>query len=402
MKKILIIGGGVGQLPLIKAAKEMGYYVVVCDYANDKCPGYLYADKIYPVSTRDYDAIAEVCKKENIDGICSNSEPSMHIVAKISKSFNLIGNSTSSINTFISKSEFRILQDRLGLYCPKCYDTISVNDALIKIESMNFPIIIKPGECSGSRGNCKIESYNVQNITQAYIECMQLSRNNKVIIEEYVEMPSLTTIEGDIFVHNGQILWDGIFNTTRAKWAPMIPMTYSAPINLTENQLKTIKDNISKVIFNGGIRHGQYNIECYFTRNYDLFIIEINVRQGGNNIPLFIEDYTGINYNKLLVSTSVGDDNYWLNTIKSKRNLRNIIQHSVYSKIDGVYDGLAISEELEDKLIRVNEFISKGDLVHKCKDGSDIIATITFEFSNTNEVNYFAENLESYIKIKFK
>ena len=31
MKKVLIMGGGINQLPLIEAAKSEGYYTILCD-----------------------------------------------------------------------------------------------------------------------------------------------------------------------------------------------------------------------------------------------------------------------------------------------------------------------------------------------------------------------------------
>lgn len=51
-----------------------------------------------------------------------------------------------------------------------------------------------------------------------------------VSVEEFVEMYSLTTIEGEIFVYGDKILWDGLYSTTRASYAPMVPMSYSMPL----------------------------------------------------------------------------------------------------------------------------------------------------------------------------
>ena len=55
MKKILIVGGGVNQMPLVLASKHEGYYTIVVDYAGKKCPAYTVADRFYNVSTQDED-----------------------------------------------------------------------------------------------------------------------------------------------------------------------------------------------------------------------------------------------------------------------------------------------------------------------------------------------------------
>lgn len=46
MKKIVVLGGGSGQLPLIKTAKELGYYVVLCDF-RESVEGAGYSDVHY-------------------------------------------------------------------------------------------------------------------------------------------------------------------------------------------------------------------------------------------------------------------------------------------------------------------------------------------------------------------
>ena len=200
MKKILIVGGGVNQMPLILASKQEGYHVVVVDYAGEKCPAYAIADKLYDVSTQDEEGIFEVALKEEIDGIISNSEPSMLIVNSIAKKLGLNGNPIEGVKDLMSKNRFRELQRRTGVYTPSHFETTTAEEAVSVSERINFPIIIKPCESSASRGCKVIESFDSKDIEKAFFVCQQLTRDKKVVVEEYVEMPSQRTIEGDIFV----------------------------------------------------------------------------------------------------------------------------------------------------------------------------------------------------------
>lgn len=68
MKKILLLGGPAQQIVAIETAKKLGYDTVLCDYLTDN-PGQHHADKFYLVSTTDKEAVLEVAKQENIDGI---------------------------------------------------------------------------------------------------------------------------------------------------------------------------------------------------------------------------------------------------------------------------------------------------------------------------------------------
>ena len=50
MKKIIILGGAHHQIPVIKKSKELGHYVITCDYLP-RNPGHKFSDKYYNTST---------------------------------------------------------------------------------------------------------------------------------------------------------------------------------------------------------------------------------------------------------------------------------------------------------------------------------------------------------------
>ncbi len=400
MKKILIVGGGVNQMPLIYAAKESGYYVIVVDQAGEKCPGYNIGDRFYNVSTQDEKAILEVAMKEGIDGIISNSEASMLIVNIIAAKLNLIGNSIDGIKSILSKSKFRDLQRRAGVYAPAHYEVTTAKDTMSVAERLKYPIIIKPCESSASRGCRKVEQFAQKDIEEAFQVCEHHSRNKKVVIEEWVTMPSLQTIEGDIFVFGDTILWDGLFYTTRAAWAPMVPMTYTAPLLIDNTKLNSIKSTISQILNAAGIRFGEFNIEGFFTESDEFFVIEINARQGGNFLPGFLHRFTGIDYNRLLVTTCVNDDYYWNTVLTSEHHSRFAVLHSVYSQKEGIYNSLTFDPLIKDKITNVTELLSAGGKVEKCIDGTSIVASVDLEFNSVEELYDYTPRIMDDIHVE--
>lgn len=400
MKKILIVGGGVNQMPLILASKQEGYFVVVVDYAGEKCHAYTISDRFYNVSTQDEDGILEVAKKEAIDGIISNSEPSMLIVNNVAERLGLIGNPTEGIKCLFSKSEFRELQRRTGVYAPGCFEVTTAEESLSAAGKLRFPVIVKPCVASASRGCKKIEKYVSEEIISVFFECQNISKDQKVVVEEFVEMPSQRTIEGDIFVFGDEILWDGLFYTTRQSWALMVPMTYTGPLLIEDDKRDSIKAAIAKVFEAMNIRYGEFNMEGYFTKQGDFFIIEINARQGGNFLPDFIHRFTGIDYNRLLVTTCVNDDYYWNSIMSTKRNCRNVILNSVYSPNEGVYKGLIFDSSIKDNVKDVRELLSVGDKVEKCVDGTSIVASVVLEFDTIAELYDFTPQVADSIHVE--
>ena len=73
MTKIMILGAGIYQVPLIETAKKMGLYTIVVSIPGNY-PGFALADKVYYENTVDEDKILEIAKKERIKGL-SLQEP---------------------------------------------------------------------------------------------------------------------------------------------------------------------------------------------------------------------------------------------------------------------------------------------------------------------------------------
>ena len=68
MKKLLLLGGSPQQVIAIEKAKQLGYYTILCDYLPDN-PGQYAAHKFYPVSTTDRQAVLEVARQEQAQGV---------------------------------------------------------------------------------------------------------------------------------------------------------------------------------------------------------------------------------------------------------------------------------------------------------------------------------------------
>ncbi|MDO4813019.1 MAG: ATP-grasp domain-containing protein [Eubacteriales bacterium] len=397
MKKLLILGGTKNQVPLIQAAKNEGYYVIVCDWTTTN-PGIALADKHYQVSTLDYDAVIDVARKEKIDGIISNSEPAMMNVARVAEELKLIGNSVHSIEQLSSKDLFRKLQKESCEFAPKHFSTKDIKEFLYRANAFDYPVIVKPAENSGTRGTKKIDRYDEKTLIASFEECVSLSRNGKCAIEEYVEMPKHTVIEGEVFVNNHCFFWEGFFSTERSELAPMIPMTYSMPLRLPPQKMDKIKSTLSKLFLNAGIRHGEYNVELYFTKSGDVFVIEINVRQGGNYLPDLVAKHCGVDMYRLLITTVVGDNKYW-NEVMSNRNpfKKYVTRHAVFSHQTGKYMGVSIEDTIKRYITSISEQKAIGDRVDICRNGSDLISLIDFEFPDVEMQHYYKDRMESMV-----
>ena len=385
MKTIMIIGAGKAQLPLIEAAKREGYRTVVCDW-NPEAPGVSIADEYCKVSTKDRDGLFREAQTRKIDGIAANSEYAMCDVAFISQKLGLVGNPEAAIAALSSKSRFRKLQQSAGLFAPK----------MMTMDEVTYPVVIKPDMNSGTRGITVVNG-EAEQLELSVRICSGLSRNGKAVIEEYIPIDPEMVIEGEIFIHNGEILWDGLFRSIRSDKAPMIPMTYVFP--LVEEREQKLRESLKQAFQAVGIVHGEYNAEACFVGD-EPFIIEINPRQGGNDLPKYVQEHCGIDLYRLLVTTSVGDDGYWDSLREFKRQNNRITHHMLYPCKSGRFKGISVADEIKDNLSCSQTNVITGDGIRKAEDGSASIGYVDLAFTDSDIQNAVSGRLDELIRIE--
>ncbi len=380
----MIIGAGKAQVPLIEAARKEGYFTVVCDLDPD-APGVRLADEYFKVSTKDRAGLYRTAQEKKIDGIAANSEYAMVDVAYIANELGLVGNPEAAIEVLSSKSKFRALQEKAELFAPK----------VARQDEQTFPVIVKPDMSSGTRGTAVA---NNELEEKAAVEtCSELSRNGKAIVEEYMPISPETVIEGEIFIHKGQILWDGLFRSIRSWNAPMIPMTYVFP--LCEEKTKDFQHALEKAFHAAGVVHGEYNIEACFVKDQPC-IFEINPRQGGNDLPGYVRKHCGIDYYKLLITTSVGDDGYWESLSGYQRQNNRITHHMLYPRKHGLFRGVVIAEEIKKYISRIQVNVTAGDKIEVAKYGSSSIGYVDLVYADSDKQIEVSRRLEDLIRIE--
>ena len=395
-KKIMILGVGEAQENLIKEAKNLGYFTIVCDMRTGR-PGEKFADKYYRVNYMDKEAILRIAREEQIDGVISNSEPAMESVSYLVDTLFLPGNSSASLQRLLSKNEFRKLQQQVGVFCPQSFETLSWDEAMTELSSLRYPIIIKPSESSGSRGATMFKKYDKEMMMKAFQICQGFSRNDYVTIEEYVPMKGYDVFNADIFLVDGNVLWDGWYGGKRSKELPMVPMTKILPPIIQDKDRKRIQEVVNELIIQSGVSLGEFNVETYITTNDEIFVIEINPRQAGDDIPKLIFEHTGIDLTRLLVSLTV-DDRRYFNQIKDKTRDNNFITlQVVFPHSEGVYQGLYIDKELRKYIKWVHEFVNIGDRVSKAQNAEDSVAYVDFRFDSRDIQEKYTNEIEKYI-----
>ena len=303
MKKVMIVGAGASQVPLIQHCKNLGLFTIVISPFGPY-PGIAMADKHIDEDIFNRDSLVEIGKVEGIDYVISDqSDYAVPIVAYVADKLGLPGNSTEVAETYTYKSKFRRFCQENGIPAPKAV-VIDISDPDYSlISDLRFPVVIKPADSQGSRGISKVmESSGIEDALE---NASRYTRGNQVVVEEYFQGREIVC-EG--FVINGVYYnvafgdreyfnLDGLFIPSKTKFPAYL--SDSAKEKLIANEKKIA----SKLNTSFGIVHSEYLIN----ENDEFIVIESALRGGGVYIAShLIPLSTGIDLTKVLVSAMKG------------------------------------------------------------------------------------------------
>lgn len=391
-----MLGGSMQQIPIIKRAKEMGLYVITCDYCPDN-PGHKFADEYYNVSTTDLDAVLELAKRINIDGIVAYaSDPAAPTAAYVSEKLGLPGNPYQSVKLLTEKDLFRKFLKEHGLNCPKARGFTNYEDALAAIGDFRFPVMVKPVDSSGSKGVVKI--YGVDELKDAVAEALLYSRGKRFIIEEFIVKKGYQ-VSGDGFSVDGKLVFTSYGNELYSGKGTReyVALGEFWPSLLTEEQKNKVDEELQRLITALGMKTCAYNIEVILDDNDTVYVLELGPRNGGSYIPQLIKYATGVDLVDYTIWGALGMN---CSSLKMEETKGVFSNYMIYSITSGKYKGLWFDEQFKkNNLLDVYCTYHEGDKVTAYQNTTHSLGTILFKAESIDEMIKITNNIENYYKV---
>lgn len=401
MKKILLLGGSAQQVVAIETAKKLGYYTVLCDFLEDN-PGQFVADKFYLTSTTDKEAVLEVAKRENINGILAYaSDPAAPTAAYVAEKLGLPGNPYESVEILCNKDKFRMFLEDNGFNTPKAKGYNEIEEAIkdIQNEKFNFPVIVKPVDSSGSKGVSKIE--NIVHLEEKIREAMSFSRSKRIIVEEFVEKYGYQ-IAGDGLSIDGKLVFrcfaNDHFNAECVN--PFVPISASFPYNMPEEIQDKVHLEIQRLITALNMQNCTYNFDMRIDKDYNVYLMEVAPRDGGNYIPQIIKYATGLDLVEYSILFAMGEKI----DVPEKCSLQGFWSYyAVHSLKDGILAKIEIKDEVIEKNIVENHIIKhSGENIKAFTGANTTLGCLLMRFDSLEQMLDMMDHSEKWIKVKLK
>ena len=195
MKTILVISGGVEAVPGIQHARGLGLHVVVSDI-NPNAPGFRIADDCIIADTYSVKHTVAAALQYNktvrpIDGVLCIASDVPLTVASVAHALDLPGISIETAQLAVDKLAMKKQFVKKGIPIPWFCSVDSAAHLRCILSERGFPVVLKPVDSRGARGVLRLtESLDFDG---AYEHSVSFSPSGRVMVEEYLEGPQIST-----------------------------------------------------------------------------------------------------------------------------------------------------------------------------------------------------------------
>ena len=388
MKRLLIIGASILQLPAIKKAKEMGLFVAVADY-DPHAIGIPYADVYYNVSTIDAQGVYQAAKEFQADGIMTlATDMPMRSLAYACEKLGLVGIAYDTAVKATDKGEMIKAFEASGVAHP--FYRIARAGMPEKTDDLVFPLITKPTDNAGSRGVMLV--HNQEELAQALSYSSENGRNGDVIIEEYMQGPEVSV---EVMVTGGVPHVLQITDKLTTGAPHFVEMGHSQPSRLPPDTQENIRDLASRAALSVGIENGPAHVEIIVTKDGPK-MVELGARMGGDCITTHLVPLsTGIDMVKNTIKIALGEQPDLQRTLDKGAAIRYFdVPCGTILSIDGVEE----AEKIEG--VREISFVKNvGDAVGEVGSSTDRVGFVIAQADTAEDAIAVCDRVIQTIRI---
>lgn len=278
----VILGASILQIPMIKKAKELGYYVIALDH-DPNALGARIADEFRQISTLDEIGVEQVVRETHANLLTTAAtDAPMRVVAAVCNKLNLPSISPQTAAKVTDKGKMIHALEKMNVPVPRfeiLNSEAEIKTAYEKISSGGTkPVILKPVNSSGSRGVIKV---NPNEDLHSAFSYSQKAGNGTVVISEFMNGPEVSV---EVFSSKTGPEVVTITDKTTSGNPHFVEIGHSQP-SLLNLDIQTKIEKIALEAVNAlEIHSGPAHVEIIVDQGTTPKIVEVGARLGGDFI----------------------------------------------------------------------------------------------------------------------
>lgn len=290
----------------VKRAKELGLRTIVANwYPTEDSPSKQVADETVDIDISRIDDMLNLIKEKNIDGIFVGwTDSHLPFYAEICEKAGLPCCGTIEQFDILSNDKRRFKETCLkyGVPVPQEYK-LSMEFKAEDLAKIEYPVIVKPADESGSRGirKCSDEKELIENYTWLY----NRSVSKKIFVEKYIDSPKeiflhYTMQDGNYSLSSGFMKHCAISEGNVASSA-ILHVFAPSYIDLYKETAEPAILNMMKEL---GLKNGVVMFQGFIDKD-KFYFYESGLRMGGEQFYVFAKPLNGISSLDLMIEFSV-------------------------------------------------------------------------------------------------
>lgn len=300
-KKILIVGGSHSEIPLVRAAKALGFYVIT---TGNQPQGLAHreADEYQAADYADREAVCRLAEKLDIDHICFGAHD-LSMISTVYTAQKLGLGSFDTLETTLllhHKDRFKRFAASHRLATPAAKDFSSEEKALEYASARPLPFVVKPVDLGGGKGIRIVRRH--EEAGEAIREAFRFSKTGNIVIEAYFEgsLHSFST-----FIVDRKIVFSHADDEYPCRDNPYGVCTSTAPATDFEAVEKKLREETERVAQLLGLEDGLLHLQ-YLQNGEDIAVVEFTRRMPGDMYNVPVERLTGFPYAENVVRSCCG------------------------------------------------------------------------------------------------
>jgi biotin carboxylase len=300
-KRLLLLGGSHAEIPLIVAAKNLGFEVITTGNKPSDL-GHPFADKYVNSDFSDVLEMTELASQLQISAICAGCNDFAAISASyVAEQLGLPGHDSSNLTQSIHhKNQFYEMAISASVSVPLTKEVTTLQEATTTVKQFGLPVILKPTDLTGGKGISVV--HRLEDLAPAWDIASSISRRNCLVIQQYITGSNHAV---SVIISGGSIAFaffdnEHYYSNKYSVGAASFPTELSLEMqNQIKNSIQSLVDELQLV---DGLLHLQFMVDI----NNQFFFIDVCRRSPGDLYIRFVEMSTGIPYPELIVRAAAG------------------------------------------------------------------------------------------------
>ena len=398
-KKLMLLGGIRYLLPAIEAAHRHGCHVITVDYLPDNI-AHRYSDEYHNVSIMDKEAVLQLAKELQIDGILSYAvDPGVVAAAYVAEQMGLPFTCSYEAACILQdKARFRQFLIENGFNAPHAKGYTKVADAIKDVHYFSWPVIVKPVDSAGSKGVTRVD--NPEELEKAIAHALEESHNGHFIVEDYLEKVGLSSGSESFFV-DGKLMYNAFYDQYFDANAvnPFTPSAECWPTNKPEVIQEDVRRQLQRL---GKLLHfgtGLFNVEWRVCKDGKVYLMEVSPRAGGNRLAEILNYATDVDIIEAEVAKAIGDVLPPVHEPNYKGHYCILVLHA---EKPGYLREVSIADSFPGELIEKEIRVDFGAKVEAFSGANNAIGSLFLRFNTREEMDYALTHQQDWLNISIE